>query len=72
MIELKCFANNNLFISMQFHLFNCDRILENCEALANNLNVEYEDIFDIVTKQAAVPKLLCKIMESRTYFIEHG
>ena len=56
----------------QIHLFNCKKLQDNCEALANNINIEYEDIFNDILKQVAAAKLLFKIMETRTKLIEDG
>ena len=45
----------------QFHLFNCQNILNNCEALAENIEIEYEDIFSTTPKkQENVAKLLMR------------
>ena len=49
----------------QYHLFNCQEIIDNCPALANNVNVEYEDIFGDISSQVLVAKLLSEILETR-------
>ena len=54
----------------QYHLFNCQEIIDNCPALANNVNVEYEDIFGDISSQVLVAKLLSEILETRERLTE--
>ena len=41
----------------QIHLFNCDKIIRNCEELANNVEIEYEDVFGSKEKMLEAVKL---------------
>ena len=54
----------------QIHLFNCDKLLRNCEELANNVEIEYEDLFGSKEKMLEAVKLLEKIVETREKLIE--
>ena len=49
----------------QSHIFNCETIIDKCEALANNVEVEYEDLFANEQKQIKAIKLLFKMWETR-------
>lgn len=49
----------------QYHLFNCQNLLDKCEALANNIEVEYEDIYGCREKQLKAVRLLTKILETK-------
>ena len=55
----------------QSHLFQCDVLINNCENLANNVTVEYEDIFSTeISKQTKAIKLLTQIWSTRLKLIE--
>ena len=49
----------------QFHLFNCEKIINNCEELANNIVIEYEDLFETGNKLLEAVKLLKQIVKPR-------
>ena len=49
-IDLTCKLGYNEDESQQ-HLFNCEILLRKCEDLANNIKVEYEDIFRNMSHQ---------------------
>ena len=55
----------------QLHLLNCQKLIENCETLANNIEVEYEDIFEDIESQAKAVRLLTEILEVRTQLFEN-
>ena len=56
----------------QYHLFNCRMLLDNCQELAENISVEYEDIFSTsLKKQEAAAKLLSKMWGTREKLIEN-
>ena len=56
----------------QFHLFNCVRIVNNCHDLAENIEVEYEDIFSPVKKKIEkAAQLLMKIWEVREKMLKN-
>ena len=54
----------------QQHLFMCPVIIEECEDLANNVEIEYEDIFGPKAKQLSAVQLLAKIVETRERLID--
>ena len=54
----------------QSHLFYCDILLKNCKDLAENTEVEYEDIFNSKLKQVKAIKLLSKIWKTRNYLLD--
>ena len=50
----------------QKHLFECDVLLNNCEILANNVKIEYEDIFsENLRKQRNAIRLITQILSTR-------
>ena len=56
----------------QYHLFTCQILLDNCQELAENISVEYEDIFSTsLKKQEEAAKLLSKIWDTRDKLIEN-
>ena len=54
----------------QIHLFSCQKILDRCDDLANNVDIEYEDIFASKSKQVKAVKLLSKIWETREQLLK--
>ena len=56
----------------QIHLFRCPKILDSCKELANNLEIEFEDIFGSLSKQAKAVKMLMKIWDTREELILHN
>ena len=70
--NIKCQLCDSEEEETQIHLFNCKKLQDNCEALANNINIEYQDIFNDISEQVPAAKLLHKIMETRTKLIEDG
>ena len=62
--DLSCKLGCNEEESQQ-HLFQCDFLLNNCEDLANNIKVEYEDIFGKLEDQQRSIKLIMKIWTLR-------
>ena len=48
----------------QIHLFRCPKILDNCEELANNVDIEFEDIFGSLPKQNKAVKMLMQIWDT--------
>ena len=54
----------------QIHLFRCSKILDRCEALANNIDIEFEDIFGSLMKQTQAVRLLMKIWNTREDLIK--
>ena len=49
----------------QKHLFECNFLLRNCQDLADNIKVEYEDIFGDIDKQIDAIKLISKMWTVR-------
>ena len=67
--DLKCQLGCNES-DEQKHLFECDVLLNNCEKLANNVTVEYEDIFsEEIGKQLNAIKLIAQIWNTRQKLI---
>ena len=56
----------------QQHLFMCPEIIKECEDLANNVEIEYEDIFGTKAKQMKAVHLLAKIVETRERLIDES
>ena len=80
MIDLKTNYRNKYFdlscqlgcgsVENQIHLFQCEVLINKCEDLANNVKVEYEDIFGDITRQIDAIKLLTKIWNIRDNILE--
>ena len=49
----------------QQHMFYCQILIDNCKVLAENIEVEYEDIFSTKSKQYKAIKLISKIWKVR-------
>ena len=60
-VDIKCTLCNTGKESSQYHLLECEYLIERCENLANNIDIEYEDIFDNVDKQIPAAKLLHEV-----------
>ena len=54
----------------QIHLFRCSKILDRCPALANNIEIEFEDIFGSLSKQTRAIRLLMTIWDTRESLIK--
>ena len=52
-------------IDEQQHMFYCEVLINNCETLAENIKIEYEDIFSTKLKQYKAIKLISKIWKVR-------
>ena len=63
---MKCTLCNTGEDDSQFHVFSWQAIIENCDPLSKNISVEYEDVFENISKQGPVIKLLVEIMKTRT------
>ena len=57
-------------IDDQHHIFYCEILIDNCKELAENVKVEYEDIFLTKSKQRKSIKLISKIWKVRQKLIE--
>ena len=65
-LDLKCDLCTSNSQDDQYHLLECAYLIENCENLANNTTIEYEDIFsDDIEKQFKAAKLLFEVWEKR-------
>ena len=67
-VNLQCFLCKSE-IDDQSHLFYCQKIIENCHELAENIDIEYEDIFSEKSKQLKAIKLIAKIWKVREKLI---
>ena len=54
----------------QGHIFQCDVLISKCEDLANNIRIEYEDIFGNIKQQIETIKLLSKVWTIRQKIVE--
>ena len=48
----------------------CPEIIKECEDLANNVEIEYEDIFGTKAKQMNAIQILAKTVETRERLID--
>ena len=63
--DLKCTFCNSTEDESKYHLLQCENLIENCKNLADNINIEYEDIYDQLEKQVPAEKLLHEVLEIR-------
>ena len=63
--DLKCTFCNSQEDDNQYHLLQCDYLIKNCRNLADNVTIEYEDIFDKLEKQIPAAKLLHEVLKIR-------
>ena len=56
----------------QYHLLQCEVLISNCENLAKNITIEYEDIFENISKQVPAAKLLHEVLEIRKQLIDQA
>ena len=54
----------------QPHLFQCEVLIDTCEELAENIDVEFEDLFSTKDKQETFIKLFCKVWQMRAHLLE--
>ena len=54
----------------QVHLTQCEKIIEECTMLFNNIDIEYEDIYGPPNKQIKITKLYRKILETRSRILD--
>ena len=74
------YQNQNLQCSLclsgeddsQYHLFHCWRLIDHCDNLANNVTIEYEDLFSDMSLQIPAAKLLSEIWKVRMNILEDG
>ena len=55
----------------QFHLLNCEKLSEKCETLANNIEIEYENIFEDIESKVKSARLLTEVLEVRKQLLEN-
>ena len=70
--DLKCTFCNSQEDDDQYHLLQCEYSIKNCKNLAENIMVEYEDIFDELEKQVPAAKLLHEVLEIRNKLIKQS
>ena len=68
--DLKCTFCNSTEDESQYHLLQCENLIENCKNLADNINIEYEDIYENDLKQVLAAKLLHQVLEVRKKLID--
>ena len=52
------------------HLTQCEKIIEECPSLYNNITIEYEDIYGSPDQQIEITKLYRKILETRKQILD--
>ena len=63
--DLTCTFCNSKEDDNQFHLLQCEYFIKKSKNLADNIDVEYEDIYDSLEKQIPAAKLLHEIIKMR-------
>ena len=64
-LDLTCDLCEKDFDQSDFHLLECERILNECAELSNDNSSEYEDIFGTATEQLPITKLYIKVFETK-------
>ena len=71
--DLKCrLCTSQNVEETQYHLVNCDVLISKCKNLAQNVKIEYEDIFENGAKQVLAAKLLHEVIEIRRTLIDQN
>ena len=63
--NIQCDLCNEDVSQSQDHLLDCQKLIDNCSELYNNVVVEHDDIFGKVDKQLSVVRLYQKVLEVR-------
>ena len=63
--NIQCDLCNENVVQSQDHLLDCQKLIDNCSELYNNVVVEHDDIFGKVDKQLSVVRLYQKVLEVR-------
>ena len=64
-LDLKCDFCKNYFDDNQYHLLQYEYFIDKCKNLANNIQIEYEVIFEDNEKQIKAAKLLQEVWKTR-------
>ena len=54
----------------QAHLTQCEKIIDECPMLYNNINIEYEDIYGSYSEQIKITKLYRNILDTRNRIMD--
>ena len=68
--DLTCNLCTSKFLQSDYHLLECETILQNCPKLSNDEISEYEDIFGDVSMQLSITKLYSAVFETKTLLEE--
>ena len=68
--NLECELCNENLLQNQDHLLSCQKIIDNCKELYENINIEHDDIFGDTKKQLKVVRLYQKVLEAREKILE--
>ena len=60
--NLQCNLCNENIVQSQDHLLSCQKIIDHCKELYENINIEHDDIYGNVEKQLNVVRLYHKVL----------
>ena len=69
--DLTCNLCSSNSLQSDFHLLECESILQNCPELSNDISSEYEDIFGSLSEQLKITKLYSSVFETKN-LLEEG
>ena len=56
----------------QCHLTQCEAVIDRCNPLFDNIDIEYEDIYSTPEKQLKITKLYRSILQTRDKIVEES
>ena len=59
-------------LQTQVHLTQCEAIIDRCNPLFENIDIEYEDIYSTPEKQLKITKLYRSILQTRDKIVEES
>ena len=68
--DLKCTLCKSKEDDNQYHLLQCEYLIQCCKNLAENILVEYEDIYESLEKQIPAAKLLHEVLKIKSKLTE--
>ena len=63
--DINCDLCTKNQIQNDSHLLECETIIDKCPELANDIETEYQDLFDVIQSQIKAVKLFMAIFKSK-------
>ena len=68
--DLTCNLCKSESLQSDFHLLECEKLLQKCSQLSNDVSSEYEDIFGSSSEQLSITKLFSSIFDTKSLLEE--